>query len=151
MNPNGNIKHGGHGTTTYKRWKAMLQRCTSNPEAEHFKNYAARGLTVCDRWRESFEAFRDDMGECPDSTMTLDRIDNERGYEPGNCRWATMAEQNLNRRSVLQLTHAGRTLCASQWAAELGMSANTLLMRLRNGWSTDRALTTPVKPQNRRR
>lgn len=146
MNPRGNHKHGGHGTLTYTRWKSMIQRCT-DPSADNFKHYGGKGVMVCDRWRESFAAFRDDMGECPSVAMTLDRRDNSRGYEPGNCRWATKAEQNQHRSSVLQLTHAGRTMNATQWAAELGMSANTLRSRLRIGWSVERALTTPLGDQ----
>jgi hypothetical protein len=146
MNPKGNRKHGGHGTLTYARWKSMIQRCT-DPAASNFKDYGGRGVTVCTRWRQSFDAFRTDMGECPDKSMTLDRIDNQRGYEPGNCRWASKAQQNQNRRSVLQLTHAGRTMNATQWADELGISANTLRSRLRIGWSVERALTTPLGSQ----
>lgn len=151
MSGKGNTKHGGHGTLTYTRWKSMMQRCT-NPAASNFKNYGARGITVCAQWRESFDVFRADMGECPDKDMTLDRIDNLRGYEPGNCRWATKAQQNQHRWGVLQLTHAGRTMNATQWAEELGISANTLRSRLRLGWSLERALTTPRGSQggNRR-
>lgn len=150
MNPRGNRKHGGVGTLTYARWKSMIQRCT-DPSASNFKDYGGRGITVCERWRKSFDAFRTDMGECQDKSLTLDRIDNQRDYEPGNCRWATQAEQNRNRRSVLHLTHAGRTMSATEWAKEIGITANTLLMRLRNGWSIERALTTPIQQQRRRR
>ncbi len=146
MNHKGNPKHGGHGTLTYMRWKSMLQRCT-NPAASNYKDYGGRGVAVCERWRQSFESFRQDMGECPCAEMTLDRIDNQRGYEPGNCRWATKAEQNQNRGSVLQLTHNGRTMNATQWAKEMGISANTLRSRIRLGWSVARALTTPCGSQ----
>lgn len=145
MNRSGNTKHGQHGTLTYMRWKSMLQRCT-NPAASNYKHYGGKGVTVCDRWR-SFEAFVADMGACPGPSMTVDRKRNSAGYEPGNCRWATKAQQNAHRSNVLQLTHAGRTLNATQWAAELGLSANTLRSRLRLGWTVERALTEPTGAQ----
>lgn len=146
MNPNGNLKHGGCGTLTYARWKSMMQRCT-NPKAENFAHYGGRGITVCERWHD-FASFLTDMGECPSRAMTLDRIKGERDYEPGNCRWATRAEQNRNRpRAAVMLTHAGETLSATDWAERLGMRANTLFARLHLGWSAERALTTPLKPR----
>lgn len=142
-NPNGNIKHGGHGTLTYARWKSMMQRCHTT-SATKFKHYGAKGITVCERWHD-FAAFLADMGECPDGTMTLDRIDNTQGYAPGNCRWATMAEQNRNRSHCVELTHQGRTMILRDWAAEIGINSNTLAQRLYLGWSVERALTTPLK------
>lgn len=135
MNPHGNIKHGGHGTTTYRRWKAMRQRAAkkSGPYAD---------VKCCARWA-SFEAFLADMGECP-AGHTLDRIDNQRGYEPTNCRWATVAAQNANRTSIVTLTHAGESKSVADWSRELGVSANTIRARLRLGWDTERVLTTPI-------
>jgi len=140
-NPNGNVKHGGHGTLTYARWKSMMQRCTDT-NADNFKHYGARGVTVCERWHD-FASFLTDMGPCPDKSMTLDRLKNELGYEPGNCRWATKAQQNANRSHCVRLTHDGKTLNLADWAPIVGLSANVLALRLKRGWSAEKTLTTP--------
>lgn len=122
----------------------MRQRTSAKRGAHHAEHYD--GVTCCDRWA-SFEAFLADMGECP-LGHTLDRFPNANGnYEPGNCRWATMAEQNANRSNCIVLTHNGETKTASEWARDIGMRPNTLFMRLRLGWDHARALTTPVKPR----
>jgi hypothetical protein len=95
------ILHHGHAergnkSRTYNSWSAMLQRC-HDPKHRSYKNYGGRGITVCQRWRESFEAFLADMGEPPEK-HTLDRIDNDGNYEPSNCRWATRLMQSRNMR-----------------------------------------------------
>ena len=149
MNPLGNVKHGGHGTLTYARWKSMMQRC-HDPKARNYPRYGGAGVTVCERWRD-FASFLADMGECPNLAHTLDRLKNDRGYEAGNCRWATKAEQSRNRPSFcVRLTHNGVTKNATDWAAEVGISANTLLHRVKLGWSAERVLTTPLKPHGNR-
>lgn len=143
MNANGNLKHGQHGTLTYARWKSMMQRC-NDPKHARYAYYGGRGITVCERWQQ-YPAFLEDVGECPSTGMTLDRLKNDVGYEPGNCQWATKADQNRNRSHCVRLTHNGVTMNATDWALAVGMAPNTLLQRLYLGWSTERALTTPVK------
>lgn len=139
MNPNGNIKHGQHGTRTYRRWKAMRQRTSPSRSAHHAEHYD--GVMCCDRWA-SFESFLADMGECPVG-HTLDRFPAANGnYEPGNCRWATMAAQNANRSNCIQITRDGITKTATDWARALGLKPSTVIERLRRGWSPDRALAT---------
>lgn len=139
-NPHGNIKHGGHGTLTYARWKSMMQRCYTK-SATNYKYYGAAGITVCERWHD-FALFLADMGECPDKSMTLDRIKNDLGYQPGNCRWATKAAQNRNRPShAVSLTHNGITQSVTDWAAAIGVTANTLRQRFTACWPLDRALS----------
>jgi len=135
MNPHGNIRHGQHGTLTYRRWKSMRQRA-----AKTHGPYAS--IECCARW-ESFEQFLADMGECPVG-HTLDRINNWRGYEPANCRWATVSVQNGNRSSAVMLSHQGECKSVADWARDIGINANVIRQRLYLGWDTARALTTPV-------
>ena len=94
-----NLKHGHRRpfSREYSSWKGIIYRCC-NPKNAQWKHYGGRGITVCDRWRNSFEAFLADMGASPGPGFSIDRIDNDGNYEPGNCKWATWVEQCLNRR-----------------------------------------------------
>ncbi len=100
--PFNSFRHGhasaGKPSPTYVSWQAMLSRCF-NPNTNRYKHYGARGISVCQRWRESFPAFLSDMGERP-AGRSLDRIDTDGNYEPGNCRWATKIEQRANQRPI---------------------------------------------------
>jgi hypothetical protein len=125
----------------YSSWMAMTIRC-QNPNYHSFKNYGGRGIKVCERWSE-FENFLTDMGPRPKGT-SLDRINNDGNYEPGNCRWATKKTQDNNRRTCKPVTFKGRTLPVSEWAKELGLNHITLRTRLSRGWSIDDALTIPT-------
>jgi hypothetical protein len=120
----------------------MLKRCYSKKSGK-YPDYGGRGITVCDRWRESFENFLVDMGEAP-AKMEIDRIDNDGDYRPGNCQWATEKDQARHRRSSRMITYNGKTQCLAGWAEELGMSSSLLTWRLKNQ-PVDVAFTTPVR------
>lgn len=145
----GNFKHGLKDSLTYKSWSEAKSRCL-NPSHSAYKDYGGRGITVCDRWLESFENFYEDMGDRPNN-MTIDRINNNLGYSKENCRWATWEEQANNRRNNRLIELNGKTQNLTQWIKELGISTSTVRSRLRIGWSIEKALTTPInfraKPQ----
>jgi len=116
----------------------MLGRC-HNPTDNSWARYGGRGIVVCERWRESFLNFAEDMGERPPS-HSIDRIDNNGNYEPKNCRWATKKEQCNNTRSNRVLVLDGKAKTMTQWAEELGLSRETIRGRLRRGATVERAL-----------
>lgn len=125
--------HGKYGTRTYRSWQTMIQRCT-NSNHTRFKLYGDAGRTVCDRWLGSFAAFLSDMGERPVG-CSLDRIDNSRGYEPGNCRWVNQEAQNRNKRNNRILAIDGVSRCVSEWAEQPGAAKRMVIYRRLNlGW-----------------
>ena len=124
----------------YRSWRAMKTRCNNSKNANH-QRYGARGIAICPRWT-LFSNFLADMGERPPG-MSLERKDNELGYSPENCRWATKAEQNCNQRRTVRFTHEGRTMAMKEWARKLGIHYDTVKGRRRNGWSLEDALLTP--------
>lgn len=131
----------------------MIQRCT-NPNDKRFAKYGGRGIKVCDRWRHDFAAFVADVGERPEGVgeggralYSIDRIDNDRGYEPGNVRWATSREQRERTTRSRLLTYKGELLPLTRWAERMGLRRTTLEQRLGNGWSVERALSAPVRRQ----
>lgn len=126
----------------YRAWKAMIERC-ENPNCEPFRNYGARGITVAPEWRISFVTFLAYIGPRPSALHSLDRINNELGYSPGNVRRATKQEQNRNRRGNRLLTLNGETRCVQDWAEHLALSVSMIRNRIARGWSDERALTEP--------
>ena len=137
-------RHGMYRVPQYQAYDQMNRRC-SNPNDKGFANYGGRGITVCDRWKHSFAAFLEDMGERPSKKHSLDRIDNDGPYSPDNCRWGTREQQNNNKRTNRFLIFHGETLTISQWARRLHVHFCTLQYRLRRGWSVERTLTEPVR------
>lgn len=135
--------HGMKSHPLYKKWCAIKTRCF-NPNCKDYHHYGGRGIVICEEWRNSFAAFLRDMGERPTMQHTIERIDNSKGYEPGNCRWATRAEQTENTRQTRLITFCGVTLSLAKWAKRIGVSSGTLKSRIDDlGWSIERALTTP--------
>jgi lambda repressor-like predicted transcriptional regulator len=127
---------GGKGkqpSRTYKSWLNAKGRCF-NPNVPKYARYGGRGITMCPEWRASFAAFLADMGECPPG-LTLDRIDNNGNYRPGNCRWATRHEQQRNKRNNRFVELDGVRMAAAGAAERLGLRQDTLRNRLRAGWS----------------
>lgn len=135
--------HGLTGTRTYRIWAMMIQRCTNPAMVDSWVNYGGRGIRVCSSWLHSFENFLEDMGHPPSSKHSIDRIDNNGDYEPGNCRWATRVEQSNNRRNNVRLTHQGKTQTVAQWAEELGVTHGMLRHRLKTGASLEEVLSPP--------
>lgn len=135
--------HGLSKTPEHKAWTHMRARC-NNPNNNRFKNYGARGIKVCHRWLNSFEAFYSDMGPRPSKKHSLDRIDNDGDYTPDNCRWATNRQQVNNMTRNVMIEYGGTTKTMSQWARHFGFKPSTLGARLRKGWPIEKALTTPV-------
>lgn len=139
-------RHGGarHGNRApeYGVWKGIVARCC-NPSIRNFHRYGGRGITICDRWRNDFAAFLADVGERPSKEHSIDRIDNARGYEPGNCRWATRVEQASNTRANVFVSAHGESLTIATWARRAGIPAPTINRRLSRGWSPERAVSEP--------
>lgn len=124
---------------TYSSWTAMIARCTRKSQHSYL-NYGGRGIAVCERW-SVFDNFLFDMGERPDG-MTLDRIDGNEGYEPGNCRWATSSQQNRNKPCLPHFEHDGKRMTLIGWAEELGLDRKTLQKRIyKLGWPIEKALS----------
>lgn len=150
---------GGLGETKECRtWRSMLHRCYNPKQKESYPRYGKRGVVVCQRWRDSFAAFLEDMGLAPTSRHTIDRVDGKGSYTcgkcdeckqhgwPANCRWATSAEQNRNYSRNLLFTHDRETLVLKDWANRVGIQYGTLYCRVVSlGWSFADAITRPVR------
>lgn len=146
-----NRKHGqsprGAVTTEYRAWRNMLTRCY-NVNNTRYKDYGGRGIGVFSEWQgpDGFQKWYAYMGERPGPDYSIDRFpDNNGNYEPGNVRWATTEEQQGNTRANRFLSHIDKTQTVAQWARELGIRHGTLKRRLQLGWSPEKALTTPVQ------
>lgn len=128
----------------YNVWSKIKDRCF-NRRHPWYKNYGGRGISICEAWRKSFLSFLKDVGRRPSRSHTIERIDNSKGYEPGNVRWATRRDQARNRRSNRILTVRGKSKLLGDWARERGMSQPTLSQRLKRGWSEEEAVLTPLR------
>jgi hypothetical protein len=122
----------------YSSWLSMIARCF-NKSHKAYHQWGGRGITVCERWKSSYTLFLDDMGRRPSRTHSIERINNNGNYEPGNCKWATPEEQSNNTRRNHLLEFNGKTLTIAQWGKVTGLGRN-LYNRIYNGWPIERAL-----------
>lgn len=148
ISEHGEARRGEH-SLEWRRWVAMITRCT-NPKASNYARYGGRGIKVCDRWIKSYSDFLNDMGRAPSAEHTLDRINNDGDYEPGNCKWSTKEDQQNNRRNTLLIEHEGKKLSATQWSQIVRIPAKRILHRVKHGWPVAEALTTLPTKENRK-
>lgn len=137
--------HGGSKTRLYRTWSSIKRRCQNKNTAD-YPYYGGRGIKVCSEWlgRNGFLHFKQDIGEPPTPQHTLDRIDVNGNYEPGNCRWATRKEQMNNMRRNKLIEYQGTTKTLEQWAESVGIGGHVINKRLNRGWSIAETLSTPV-------
>ncbi len=139
---NGWFRHGYCRTPTYQSWCNAYQRCT-NTNNQKWEQYGGRGIKICERWR-SFESFLADMGEKPRGA-TLDRIDVDGHYEPGNCRWATQYTQQNNRSNNRRVAYQGKLYSLTELAAAFGLPYFAVRSRIQRGWTVAETIETPMR------
>lgn len=145
-----NTRHGMSRTREYRSWVDMRRRCYQ-PQRPDYKNYGARGISVCNRWRfgedkiPAFECFLADMGMAPSPAHTIERIDNNGHYAPENCKWALQKEQERNKRTNRIIEVDGSEMPVTVAAEQFGILASLVFGRLWRGWTVEKALKTPVR------
>lgn len=145
-----NLTHGMSNTRVYCCWENMKSRC-ENERSDDYHNYGGRGIKLCKRWAD-FSLFHADMGDPPTDNHSLDRIDVNGDYEPGNVRWASPAEQARNKRNNRFITYDNKTMCVEDWAKEVGFSSGAIISgRIKMGWSVEDSLTRPVAFKRRKK
>lgn len=138
--------HGLSNTRGYRAWADMLKRCRDTKRHD-WLNYGGRGITVCERWND-FKLFFADMGPAP-AGASIDRIDNDKGYAPENCRWATPKEQANNRRSNIRISYEGATRTLTEWAEKFGVPSHMVLKRYYRGWQPPQLFMPPTRDGKR--
>lgn len=135
--------HGMSHTRLFKSWVHMRERCY-NPKDKRYSQYGGRGITVCDEWKNEFLPFYEwAMANGYDDNLTIDRIDVNKGYCPQNCRWADMRTQQNNRSNNHRLEYKGENHTINEWSRLVGIRRQTILRRIKDGWSVEDALTKP--------
>jgi len=137
--------HGMSKTRLYREWAGIIYRCT-NPKCSSWDRYGAKGVAVCKEW-QTFENFKKwALKTGYKDYLTIDRIDSNGDYEPGNCRWATVREQANNKRKTIWIEYDGKRMPLSYWAESIGINYHTLYDRLyKFNWSVEKAFTAPVR------
>lgn len=138
------IQHGLSRTPEYTAWIRMRRACYDKGNAS-YDDYGGRGIAVCDRWLNSFENFLADMGPRPSAEHSVDRMKNDLGYSPDNCRWATRSEQARNRRSSKMLEYNGETKTMADWAESFDIPYRLMKTRVRHGWPMEKIATQPAR------
>jgi hypothetical protein len=136
-------------TAEYMAWRGAITRC-ENKKDKNYPRWGGRGIKVADAWRKDFLAFLRHVGPRPSSKHSLDRIDNNGNYEPGNVRWATRSEQMCNRSNTQFVTIGDETLPVSEWARRTGVAPTSVLWRIRNGWPPEAAVSIPSSVEDKR-
>lgn len=144
-----NTTHDMSRTAVYKVWASMIGRCC-NPSDAAYQHYGARGICVSPVWRESFESFLKDMGPRPSALHSIERLDNDGNYEPGNCAWIMQAAQAQNTRRVRRFKFRGSVLTARQLSEHYGIPLKSLIRRIEAGWPLERAVLEPLAPKGKR-
>jgi hypothetical protein len=141
-----NLSHGEAGgikpSPEYRTWINIKSRCYNRNCRQYYK-YGAKGIKVCQRWLDSFEAFLEDMGRRPSSKHSIDRKNTRSDYEPGNCKWATAKEQSRNKTTSRLITANGQTKTLIEWSEEIGLDHASILGRIARGYTEEEAVTTP--------
>lgn len=140
--------HGKTNTPEYQVWLGIIKR-TEDPTHQSWKNYGGRGLKMCDKWRNSFEAFLADVGLRPSKGHSLDRLNNSLGYFPENCAWKTSVQQARNRRNNHLITYKNETITLAEMTERLGFTKHMLRQRLNSGMTVEEAVETPHKRQRK--
>lgn len=146
-----NVKHRKRETRIYRIWRGMVTR-TENERNLRFCDYGGRGIQICDEWRKDFQKFYDwAMSNGYKENLTIDRVDNDKGYCPNNCRWVDRKTQSNNRRYNVRIKHREEEHTLSKWSEKLGIAEGTLWNRIYlRGWSIERAFETPVKKRSKK-
>lgn len=140
-----NFIHGMSHSSEHNIWWAMVQRCY-NPKDQAFSRYGGRGITICNEWRTDFMAFFNHIGPRPSKNYSIERVNNNKGYKPGNVKWGTRIEQSNNKRDNHPITFNGQTKNLTQWARSAGINKKTLFNRINTlNWPIEKALTQPVQ------
>ena len=138
-------RHGKSYIPLYYVWNNIKQRC-HNSNCKNYKNYGGRGIAVCDKWKDNFQAFYDwALNNGYSDNLTIDRIDVNGNYEPNNCRFVNMKQQERNKRNNRNITINGEMHCLKEWCELLGLNYQTVFTRIYRGWSIERALELEEK------
>lgn len=137
-------KHSDSNSSEYRTWDSLKRRCY-NPTTKYFDRYGGRGIQVCARWRDDYQAFLSDMGRRPSPRHSLDRIDNDGDYELSNCRWTLQVVQIRNRSIAVIFDWHGKHRSQMELAELSGIPFGTLRSRIKRGWTLERAMMQPLR------